>query len=598
MTVAKSVPLLLAITIMTGCQDAGNDKKSTSTTDAAASTDGGDSSTTAADQEQPDESEDLNSGILAPGSSAAEIDLTAVVHGSPFESLQDDKVYVVEFWATWCGPCLQSMPHISELQEQYQGRVQFIGVSDEDVATVTEFLGKETRDSQTWADVLRYTIAVDEDGTTQRDYMGAAQQRGIPCAFIVNQDKKIAWIGHPMNIDEPLQAVVDGSWNVSEARSEFLSTVTPASPPPTPAVEVDPLEPGMDAPEVQVGSVVQGAAVEPFQDGKVYVVEFWATWCGPCLSSMPHISELQKEYGDAVQFIGVTDEDAGTVNGFMEQEAPAGGTWSDVLGYSIALDDDSTTFQNYMTAAGQGGIPCAFIVDQAGKLAWIGHPMEIDEPLASVVDGSFDTAAAAKRFQIEKQLQPALQRGDFDTALKVLDELLEYAPASLQYGLMKMQILGLVGQTDDMLAFTAGLLETHKQDVKLQNAVAQVLMRQSDLPDGSLDLALQAAVTANEISEGTNGPILDTLARVHYARGDLSQAVEWQKKAVDTDPSSDQLKETLKEYEDELVEQQASSDEPESKDNAASEAEADAETDAVEDSSAESEPDTDPAPEE
>lgn len=579
--------LLLMLSV--GCQEAPNATESTSTADSATTNHDDESSSVVQGKDLSSKQDDDNSGILAPGSPAEAIDLTAVVHGAPFTSLQSGNVYVVEFWATWCGPCLQSMPHISQLQEQYQGRVQFIGVSNEDAGTVTEFLGKETHGGQTWADVLRYTIAVDEDGTTQRDYMGAAQQGGIPCAFIVNKDKKIAWIGHPMDIDGPLQAVVEGSWNVADARSEFLATVTPANPPPKPTVEVDPLEPGMDAPDVQVGSVVRGAPVESFVDGKVYVVEFWATWCPPCLRSMPHISELQTEYGDAVQLIGVTDEDAGTVNGFMEQDSPTGGTWSDVLSYSIALDDDSATFQNYMTAAGQGGIPCAFIIDQTGKLAWIGHPMEIDAPLASVVEGSFDIAAAAKRFQVEKQLQPALERGDFHKALQILDELLEYAPASLQYGLMKLQILGLVGQTDEMLSFTAGLLETHKQDVQLQHAVAQILMGQSDRPDGSLDLALQAAVAANEIAKGSDGLILHTLAKVHHARGELSQAVEWQKKAVAAAPARDRLQEMLSDYEADLAEQKESFDQSDSTDGESSQEK----VDTVEDGSEAAEADKD-----
>jgi thiol-disulfide isomerase/thioredoxin len=585
--------VLLMLMSLTGCQEARNDTKSTATTDTAAATADGESSSAAADEVQPAEPDDRSSGILAPGSPAAAIDLTAVVHGAPFESLQNDKVYVVEFWATWCGPCLASMPHISDLQKEYGEAVQFVGVSDEDAGTVTEFLAKDHSEGETWADVLRYTIAVDEDGTTQRDYLGAAQQNGIPCAFIVNKDGIIAWIGHPIEIDGPLQAVVEGKWNIEKARSDFLATVTPAEPPQEPVVDVDPLEPGLDAPAVQVASVVQGAAVEPFHDGKVYVVEFWATWCGPCLASMPHISDLQKEYGEAVQFVGVTREDEGTVDDFMEQESPAGGIWSEALSYSIALDDDSTTWQNYMTAAGQGGIPCAFIVDKAGKVAWIGHPMEIDEPLASVVDGSFDTAAAAKQFQVEKQLQPALQQGDFAKALEVLDLLLEIAPASLQYGMMKMQILGIVGQTDDMLSFTAVLLETHKENAKVLNAVAMILMDQADLPDESLDLALKAAVTANEVTEGTNGSILDTRAKVHPTKGELTQAVEWQKKAVDASPTMEELQETLKEYEANLAAQENSADQPEPKENVSSQEKADTD----ESASGDSEADVDPEPE-
>ena len=53
---------------------------------------------------------------------------------------------------------------------------------------------------------------------------------------------------------------------------------------------------GSKAPELQIAKYVKGDSVEQFQDGKVYVVEFWATWCGPCIAAFPHLSELQAEH--------------------------------------------------------------------------------------------------------------------------------------------------------------------------------------------------------------------------------------------------------------------------------------------------------------
>ena len=49
-----------------------------------------------------------------------------------------------------------------------------------------------------------------------------------------------------------------------------------------------------------------------------------------------------------------------------------------------------------MTAAGQGGIPTAFIVNGEGKIAWIGHPMEMEKPLEKVIAGTLDLKTAAE----------------------------------------------------------------------------------------------------------------------------------------------------------------------------------------------------------
>jgi thiol-disulfide isomerase/thioredoxin len=52
---------------------------------------------------------------------------------------------------------------------------------------------------------------------------------------------------------------------------------------------------GDDAPPLVQGTYVQGEPVREFEQGKVYVVEMWATWCGPCVQAMPHVTELQRE---------------------------------------------------------------------------------------------------------------------------------------------------------------------------------------------------------------------------------------------------------------------------------------------------------------
>ena len=140
------------------------------------------------------------------------------------------------------------------------------------------------------------------------------------------------------------------------------------------------------APSVQIQRLIHGKPVD--STAGVQVIEFWATWCGPCLSGMPHLSELQAKYGDEVTVLGVTSEDAGTVERFLERSAGNGKTWAEVVKYRLAIDDDGATTAAYMRAAGQNSIPTAFIVGRDGVLRWIGHPSAMDGPLKAVVDGT------------------------------------------------------------------------------------------------------------------------------------------------------------------------------------------------------------------
>lgn len=135
----------------------------------------------------------------------------------PVKAFEEDKVYVVEFWATWCGPCIMTMPHLVNVQNRFADKnVQIISISDESLETVEEFLKQETRDNdgETYSKLTSaYCLTTDPDGSSHRDYMFAARQQGIPTSFIVGKTGQIEWIGHPAIIDETLQQVVDGTWD-------------------------------------------------------------------------------------------------------------------------------------------------------------------------------------------------------------------------------------------------------------------------------------------------------------------------------------------------------------------------------------------------
>ena len=117
------------------------------------------------------------------------------------------------------------MPHIAETQEKYARRgVQVISVSDEDLETVEKFLDRKVRgeDEKTYRDLTSvYCLTTDPDRSVNNDYMKAAGQNVIPTAFIVGKKGQVEWIGHPMSMDEPLEKIVSGEWDLQAAKAEF-----------------------------------------------------------------------------------------------------------------------------------------------------------------------------------------------------------------------------------------------------------------------------------------------------------------------------------------------------------------------------------------
>ncbi len=305
---------------------------------------------------------------------------------------------------------------------------------------------------------------------------------------------------------------------------------------------------GDPAPKLQVAQWVQGEPVKEFKPGTVYIVEFWATWCGPCRASIPHLNQWWQKFKDkGVVVIGqdVWEQDDSAVAPFVKK-------MGDQMTYRVALDDksqekDGAMAVNWMKAADQNGIPTAFIVNQQGRIAWIGHPMELTEQLLNdIVAGHYDVAKAAADYDqrqqtqqqlmdLSKKLTTSLKQKDWDgaeAAVALMDKLL---PAEEREGLDAVRFQILLGRKDYAGAYklAASLSDAHPDNAALQNELAWFIVAQPGLEKRDLALAEKMAGRANQATQGKEPGILDTLARVQFMSGKTNEAVATERKAVD-----------------------------------------------------------------
>ena len=141
------------------------------------------------------------------------------------------------------------------------------------------------------------------------------------------------------------------------------------------------LKVGDQAPELALDGWWQEKVPEKRSKGKVYVVDFWASWCPPCRESMPHLMQMQGKYGDYATFIGVsTDRDTGAAAEFLSE-------FSQGMEMPIyfAMDKEGESWDSWAAAAGRTTIPTTFIVNEENKIAWVGHPMQLEKALRDVL---------------------------------------------------------------------------------------------------------------------------------------------------------------------------------------------------------------------
>ncbi len=325
--------------------------------------------------------------------------------------------------------------------------------------------------------------------------------------------------------------------------------------------QVKTLSIGDAAPALDIAHWLKGAQVPEFETGKVYVVEFWATWCGPCRASMPHLSELQASYDDyGVTFIGVSDEaPQKVVEFFSKTNEESGKLWTESMQYTVVTDPDKSTHQAYMSASNTRGIPAAFIVGKDQKIEWIGRPNypkgDIDRVIEAVAHDSWDRTAFLKIYDLRKRVEKEFASGDPEQAVALGNELLALDPAGapIYQEMIFWATLQKLDRPVDAYALAKDLLKANWDSAGYLNGFAWRVATEDGIKTRDLELALKAALRANDLTGSNDPAILDTVARIFYDKGDVKSALKWQRKAVaavkDDDKLAEELRAALEKYE-------------------------------------------------
>jgi tetratricopeptide (TPR) repeat protein len=277
---------------------------------------------------------------------------------------------------------------------------------------------------------------------------------------------------------------------------------------------------------------------------------------------MPHVTKMQAKYKDkGVVVIGVDvwERDLTKPEPFVKQ-------MGDKMGYNVVMDDLSggapgAMASTWLQAAGRNGIPCSFLIDRTGKIAWIGHPMQMERPLSLLADDKFDIAAEAKLTEqmdkLSAEFAAAMKAGENDKALATLDSIATLNPTmSSQYGATRLMLL--MRKKDYAAANTlAASLANNPENDAMAAPLASTLLSaaEPDKIDAALALKLATkAYEANKDGQGGGWQYQILLAKAYAANKQYDKAVAMQEQAIGKLPAqfSAQVKEreekTLADY--------------------------------------------------
>ncbi len=128
------------------------------------------------------------------------------------------------------------------------------------------------------------------------------------------------------------------------------------------------------APPISVSDWIANIPKDKILTNKFIVLEFWATWCGPCIAAVPHMDSLQSKFKEPnIYFISITDESKEKVERILKR----------IPFNSIVVSDQSKQTQ-VLFGDGKKGLeafPLTVLIDKKGIVCWIGDPQELTESI-------------------------------------------------------------------------------------------------------------------------------------------------------------------------------------------------------------------------
>ncbi len=272
------------------------------------------------------------------------------------------KIVVLDFWATWCGPCVKAMPeYLAAIKELPADEVEFIAVNQGEAKEVINGFLERRKEWEI------KTVALDEDMQVAQ----AFQVSGIPHTVVIGKDGTIEWVhtGFKPGVGEELKAniqkMIDETWERPNLAADGISGT-------------DSKLVGTDAADFTMA--VLGSkkefSLKASRGKKVVILDFWATWCGPCVRALPEYEKMMEELDSKdVQFFAINEEEReDLVKKFMETRK---------VKLPVGFDPEGKIAKLFEVES----LPQTVVIDKNGKIRWlhVGYKTGVTDALKKTV---------------------------------------------------------------------------------------------------------------------------------------------------------------------------------------------------------------------
>jgi len=279
---------------------------------------------------------------------------------------------------------------------------------------------------------------------------------------------------------------------------------------------------------------VKGKA--PDVGNSITIVELWKTSCGICKGQIPHLSSLQKIYGNRISIVALNSEPIDVLNQFMKEH-------NDEILYTVGHVSKEVMSQ---FIEGTPGVPYCYIIDKKGNILWQCHAAAIDDMLEKILSGPVDIEKLKKIAALEKALDGALETDKTESITQAVKDLLAFDPGNAK----ALEVWINIAKYDEEPGLIKAMFDmVPMSDLSAYNAnkFAAMLISDSDFAFRYPEAAIKFADYALK-KQPENSEYINTYAKLLYSLGDLETAIVWQKKAVKFAPDNKDYQAALKYY--------------------------------------------------